>query len=106
MMRQFAASVLPRRLDARAARHGLTVSRVSIRDQRTRWGSCSPGGRISLNWRLVQMPDEVCDYVLVHELMHLRVRSHSPRFWRHVAAACPGYEEARRWLREHGHRLL
>jgi predicted metal-dependent hydrolase len=106
MIGRCAASELPRRLHALAARHGLTVSGVTIRDQRTRWGSCSPRGRISLNWRLVQTPDHVCDYVLVHELMHLRVRNHSPRFWRHVANASPRYEEARRWLREHGHRLL
>ena len=106
LIRRLAARELPHRLHALAARHGLAVSRVTVRDQRTRWGSCSPDGRISLNWRLVQMPEHVCDYVLLHELMHLRVRNHSARFWRHVAAACPGYEQARSWLREHGERLL
>lgn len=92
---------LPARLLELAARHGLVVTRISIRNQRSRWGSCSPGGRICLNWRLVLMPDWVRDYVLVHELMHLRRMDHSPRFWKLVAKACPGYRAARRWLREH-----
>jgi predicted metal-dependent hydrolase len=105
-LRELARRELPPRLHALAADHGLTVSGVSIRDQRTRWGSCASSGRISLNWRLVQMTAHVRDYVLLHELMHLRVRSHSARFWRHVARACPFYEEARRWLRQHGDRLL
>jgi predicted metal-dependent hydrolase len=106
MLRELAARELPQRLRAHAAHHGLTVTHVTIRDQHTRWGSCSPGGRISLNWRLVQMPDAVCDYVLVHELMHLRVPNHSRRFWREVRAACPEYERARDWLRRHGRELL
>jgi predicted metal-dependent hydrolase len=63
-----------------AARHGVTVSRVSIRNQRWRWGSCSPSGHICLNWRLLQVPDWVRDYVLVHELMHLKRMDHSPTF--------------------------
>ena len=106
MVRALAAHELPRRLHVLAAQYGLAVSRVTIRNQRTRWGSCSSDGRISLNWRLLQMPEHVCDYVLLHELMHLRVRNHSARFWRQVAAACPGYEQARAWLREHGDSLL
>jgi predicted metal-dependent hydrolase len=106
MLRELAARELPVRLRTHAAHHGLAVSRVTIRDQHTRWGSCSPRGRISLNWRLVQMPDAVCDYVLVHELMHLRVANHSRRFWHEVAAACPEYETARAWLRRHGRELL
>ena len=63
-------------------------------------------GRISLNWRLVQMPDEVRDYVLLHEPMHLRVRNHSARFWREVERVCPAHAEARRWLRQQGRELL
>jgi predicted metal-dependent hydrolase len=106
MLRRLAERELPDRLRALAASHCLTVSRISIRDQRTRWGSCSPSGRISLNWRLVQMPAHVSDYVLIHELMHLRVRNHSRRFWRQVAAACPEYEVARAWLREQRHLVL
>ena len=90
---------LPPRLLALAAQHGLRVARVSIRNQRWRWGSCSRQGHICLNWRLVTMPESVRDYVLIHELMHLKRLDHSPRFWKLVAEACPGYQEARRWLR-------
>jgi predicted metal-dependent hydrolase len=100
-LRALAATELPPRLMELAAQHALTVKRVSIRNQRARWGSCSSEGRISLNWRLVQMPDAVRDYVLLHELMHLREPNHSRRFWRHVAAVCPDYQQSRRWLRTH-----
>jgi predicted metal-dependent hydrolase len=93
---------LPARLNALAGELGLAVSRVSIRNQRSRWGSCGRGGDICLNWRLVMMPDWVCHYVLVHELMHLRRFDHSPEYWRLVAGACPRYREARQWLRMHG----
>jgi predicted metal-dependent hydrolase len=93
---------LPPRLLGLAAAHGLQVSRVSIRNQRSRWGSCGRDGHISLNWRLVLMPDWVRDYVLVHELMHLRRLDHSATFWELVEDACPVFREARRWLREHG----
>ena len=100
--RQRARKDLPARLLELAAIHGLSVTRVSIRNQRTRWGSCGRDGHISLNWRLVLMPAEVRDYVLVHELMHLRRLDHSRAYWRLVSAACPGYREARQWLRTHG----
>jgi predicted metal-dependent hydrolase len=94
-----AKNELPPRLLELAARHGLAVTRVSIRNQRWRWGSCSRSGHICLNWRLVTMPDEVRDYVLIHELMHLKRMDHSPKFWKLVAEACPGYQDARLWLR-------
>lgn len=100
--RQRARKDLPARLLELAAAHGLSVTRVSIRNQRTRWGSCGRDGHISLNWRLVLMPSEVRDYVLVHELMHLCRLDHSRAYWKLVAAACPGYREARQWLRTHG----
>ena len=98
-LRDRARQELPRRLLELSAQHGLTVSRVSIRNQRSRWGSCSRTGHICLNWRLVEMPEPVRDYVLIHELMHLKRMDHSPAFWRLVAAACPAYKEARAWLR-------
>jgi predicted metal-dependent hydrolase len=88
-----------------AQRFGLAVAKVSVRNQRWRWGSCSRDGHVCLNWRLVQMPAWVRDYVLVHELMHLKRMDHSPAFWKLVAAACPDYQQARGWLREHGHGL-
>ena len=90
---------LPARLVELAAANGLAVARVSIRNQRWRWGSCSHSGHICLNWRLVTMPDWVRDYVLIHELMHLRRMDHSRKFWKLVAAACPSFREARAWLR-------
>ena len=96
---------LPPRLLALAGQFGLTVSKVSVRNQKWRWGSCSRRGHICLNWRLVQTPDWVRDYVLIHELMHLRRMDHSRTFWKLVAAACPDYQAARRWLREHGRAL-
>jgi predicted metal-dependent hydrolase len=96
---------LPPRLREIAAQHALVVSRISIRNQRSRWGSCGRDGQIALNWRLVRMPAWVRDYVLVHELMHLCRMDHSPDYWRLVAAACPAYQVARQWLRDHGREL-
>jgi predicted metal-dependent hydrolase len=89
-----------------AARLGVRYGRVRVADQRTRWGSCSRAGTLSFNWRLVLAPPAVLEYVVVHELLHLREPSHSPRFWELVAAARPSFREERRWLREHGHELL
>lgn len=100
-LRQRATRELPERLLTLARKLGLTVTRVSVRNQRWRWGSCSKSGHICLNWRLVAMPDWVCDYVLLHELMHLKRMDHSPRFWKLVAAVCPTFKEARDWLRQH-----
>ena len=96
-----AKQTLPARLLELASLHGLTVTRVSIRNQRRRWGSCSRSGHICLNWRLAQMPAPVRDYVLIHELMHLKRMDHSPAFWTLVERACPGYKDARAWLLGH-----
>lgn len=89
-----------------APRLGVRYERIRIADQRTRWGSCSSSGTLSFNWRLVLAPQPVFEYVVVHELCHLREPSHSPRFWRLVAAAWPAYERDEAWLRRHGHELL
>jgi predicted metal-dependent hydrolase len=102
VLRARARAELPARLLELAGQQDLVVTRVSVRNQRTRWGSCGRDGHISLNWRLVLMPPAVRDYVLIHELMHLRRLDHSSAYWRLVAAACPGYREAREWLRAHG----
>ena len=101
-LRRRAQAELPGRLHALAARLGLTVARVTIRNQRTRWGSCGRDGHICLNWRLLLMPEWVSEYVLIHELMHLRRLDHSPAYWRLVGEACPRYRDARRWLRTYG----
>ena len=97
--RALAEQTLRPRLLELAAEHGLAVSSISIRNQRWRWGSCSRGGRIALNWRLAEMPEWVRDYVMIHELMHLKRMDHSPAFWKLVAQACPAYGDARAWLR-------
>ena len=105
-LRQRAREELPPRLLALAAVHGITVTRISIRNQRSRWGACSSRGSITLNWRLILVPPFVRDYVMIHELMHRRELNHSKRFWKHVAAACPQYQEARAWLLSDGRRLF
>jgi predicted metal-dependent hydrolase len=84
-----------------ATQHSLTISRITIRNQRSRWGSCSRRGTVSLNWRLIQAPAYVRDYIMLHELMHLREHNHSSRFWRQVEMVCPDYEVAEKWLKQH-----
>jgi Predicted metal-dependent hydrolase len=100
-LRARAKTELPVRLMALAATHGLAdrITKISVRNQKWRWGSCSPNGHICLNWRLVTMADDLRDYVLIHELMHLRRMDHSARFWKLVAEACPNYQQARAALR-------
>lgn len=93
---------LPARAWELAAVTGVEVKLVTVRNQRSRWGSCSASGTISLNWRLVQTPDFVRDYIIYHELMHLREMNHSPRFWAQVAGVCPDWEEAERWIKRNG----
>jgi predicted metal-dependent hydrolase len=92
-------------LEEESRRLGLPYASLSIRDQKTRWGSCTRQGRISLNWRLVMAPREVFRYVVVHELCHLRWLSHGPRFWGLVARQMPDYQFHRAWLRRHGDEL-
>jgi predicted metal-dependent hydrolase len=100
-LRRLAERELPLRVQEFAALHQLTVRRVTVRNQRSRWGSCSRRGTISLNWRLVQTPAFVRDYIILHELMHLREMNHSARFWQQVERVCPDYVVAERWLKQH-----
>jgi predicted metal-dependent hydrolase len=93
-------------LDEEADALGVTYTRVQIRDQRTRWGSCSARGTLSFNWRLALAPLDVLDYVVVHELCHLREPNHSARFWQLVASRRPGWRRQRDWLTVHGPELL
>jgi predicted metal-dependent hydrolase len=93
-------------VDEEARRIGVTYGRIRIADQRTLWGSCSPRGTLSFNWRLVLAPFEVLDYVVIHELCHLRVPNHSKRFWALVEKHRPQWREQRAWLRQHGPELL
>ena len=97
---------LPERLLELAREHALEVSRVTIRNQRSRWGSCSPKGVIALNYRLIEMPQDVRDYIMVHELMHLRQPNHSRRFWSLVEQAFPAFRAAERWLKTQGQGLF
>ena len=93
---------LPARTWELAAVSGVDAKQVTVRNQRSRWGSCSAGGTISLNWRLVQTPDSVRDYIIFHELMHLREMNHSDRFWARVEEVCPGWREAEHWIKRNG----
>ena len=93
-------------VDDEAAALAVSYRRVEIRGQRTRWGSCSALGTLSFNWRLVLAPFEVLDYVVVHELCHLRQPDHSSRFWQLVASRRPQWRLQRDWLRDYGPELL
>jgi predicted metal-dependent hydrolase len=98
-LRKTARVQLARRVRELAREHPSNVKHIVIRNQKSRWGSCSCNGTISLNWRLIQLPDAVRDYIIIHELMHLRELNHSPRFWQEVAKACPDYRAAEEWLK-------
>jgi predicted metal-dependent hydrolase len=102
--RRARAEVAPR-LDAACARAGTTYTRLQIRGQRTRWASCSSTGAMSFNWRLLLAPPEILDYVVEHEVAHLELLDHSPRFWRLLASRCPDWREREVWLRRYGHSL-
>lgn len=93
---------LPARTWELSAVTGMEVKQVTVRNQRSRWGSCSANGTISLNWRLIQSPDFVRDYIIYHELMHLREMNHSARFWARVEEVCPGWREAEAWIKRNG----
>jgi predicted metal-dependent hydrolase len=94
------------RLERACALTGSCYSRLTIRGQRTRWASCSRGGAMSFNWRLLLAPEPVLDYVVWHEVCHLDVMDHSPRFWGLLARRCPDYRDHARWLRRYGATLV
>ena len=91
--------------EVHGGRMGVSYTRLTVRDQRTRWGSCSSSGALAFNWRLIMAPRDVLEYVVVHELAHLREMGHTGRFWELVAMHCPEYRAHRRWLKENGLRL-
>lgn len=101
-LRAEARRMLVPRSEAAAARIGSTVAKVTVRDTRSRWGSCSSTGALSYSWRLVLAPEHVLDYVVVHEVAHLRELNHGPRFWGLVADLMPNHASARRWLKANG----
>jgi predicted metal-dependent hydrolase len=100
-LRKLAQKELPVRVMELAALHGIQISRVSVRNQKSRWGSCSRKGTISLNWRLIQTPVFVQDYIILHELAHRKQMNHSDRFWQEVERLCPDYSVAERWIKAH-----
>jgi predicted metal-dependent hydrolase len=103
--RRMARAEIAARLDAACARFGRPYARLTIRGQRTRWASCSADGAMSFNWRLLLAPEDVLDYVVWHEVCHLEIRDHSPRFWALLGRHCPGYREPKAWLRRYGSTL-
>ena len=94
-----------RLVEQEAARLGVECASVAVRDQRTRWASCSRAGNLAFNWRLVMTPVDVQRYVVIHELCHLRIANHSKAFWSLLDDAMPGWRDHAAWLREHGHEL-
>ncbi len=104
--RRAARSEIEPRLNRACALAGTAYSTLTIRGQRTRWASCSRTGSMSFNWRLLLAPEPVLDYVVWHEVCHLEIMDHSPRFWRLLAARSPGYREQLRWLRANGATLV
>jgi len=100
--RREARHEVEQRLDAAVARAGTSYTTLTIRAQRTRWASCSSNGSMSFNWRLLLAPEEILDYVVEHEVAHLEVLDHSPRFWRLVRSRVPDYKRHERWLRRNG----
>lgn len=102
---RMAVDAFHQRLEHYAPMVGRRPGRVTIREQRTRWGSCSNLGNLNFNWKLIMAPPQALDYVVVHELCHLFELNHSRRFWDRVAAVMPDYADQVKWLKENGHML-
>ena len=101
-LRELARDDLARAVARRAQEFGVSVGRISVKDTRSRWGSCSARGDLAFSWRLILAPSFVLDYLAVHELAHRLEMNHSTRYWRHVQAICPEFELAEVWLKRHG----
>ena len=100
-----ACAVISERTKILSEQYGFKPKQVKISSARTRWGSCSPDGTLNFTWRLVMAPLDVIDYVVIHELVHLRVKNHSGKFWMSVETIYPDYKNQRKWLRENGAKL-
>jgi predicted metal-dependent hydrolase len=101
-LRERAREMLVARVAHFSARLGVRHARLAVRDTRSRWGSCSSRGGLNFSWRLILAPPAILDYVVIHELAHLRELNHSPRFWAILAEHCPEYPLHQAWLKEHG----
>mgnify|MGYP000873925130 CR=1 FL=1 len=93
-------------VETQKIRHGFAYQSVSIKDTRSRWGSCSAQKNLNFNWRLIMAPAEVLSYVVTHETAHLSHLDHSEHFWKLVSARCPGYQHHKEWLRRNGSNLM
>lgn len=100
-----ALTLLTERVNHYASIHGLIPKQIKVNSAKTRWGSCTSTGTINFTWRLVMAPLEVIDYVVLHELAHLKIKDHSPRFWKLVESLCPDFKRHRKWLRDNGEKL-
>ncbi len=101
-----AAEYIPGRVDCYAPLIGVSYGRITIRNQRSRWGSCSSRGNLNFNCLLMLAPPEIIDYVIVHELCHRREMNHSPLFWQEVERVLPDYKRRRKWLKDNGERIM
>ena len=101
-----ACVVIPKRVAYFAEKIGVTYGKITLRQQKTRWGSCAANGNLNFNWLLILAPPGVLDYVVVHELCHRREMNHSQAFWKEVEAILPDYRERQKWLKDNGWRLM
>lgn len=100
-LREYARMELGKKVQYYADKMNVTVGRIAIKEQKTRWASCSSKGNLNFNWKLALMPEKIQNYVVVHELAHRKQMNHSREFWAEVKAVLPEYQEYRKWLREH-----
>ena len=100
-----ARQVIRARVDIYARRNGFVYTQFRITNAKTRWGSCGPKGSLNFSYRLVMAPLEIIDYVVCHELVHLKVKDHSKSFWKELEHLIPDYKQCKRWLKDNGHRL-
>ena len=101
-----ACVVIPRRVAYYAEKLGVSYGKITLRQQKTRWGSCAANGKLNFNWLLILAPPVVLDYVVVHELCHRREMNHSQAFWKEVEKILPDYRERQKWLKDNGWRLM
>lgn len=104
--RQQAQTVIAERVAHYAQQMDVRPASIATRTYKSRWGSCNTRGDLSFNWKLIIAPSEILDYVVVHELAHIRQHNHSPAFWHEVACILPEFKAAKLWLKQHGHQLV